>query len=322
LTHLNADSLLSLTQENASATITGFHIPFASLNAINEYFVDCQDAQLFCRTIGKGNPLIVIHGGPGLTQDYLLPQMQKLARDNFVIFYDQRGCGQSTGEVNVNTITIENFVNDIEKIRQSFGYDKVSILGHSWGGFLAMQYALTYPKQVDKLILANSMPASSEELSLFFNEWIYRMAPYKEELNVIYQSKDFQEGNKEIVEHLYRLIFQTYCYNPEKAKHLNLRMPATASIKGSQVNAILQDNLLGKSFDLHQALRNLTHRTLVIHGDSDPIPALTAQHIHENIKGSKYILMKECGHFPYVEDPDLFFNHLEFFLQTEITGLK
>lgn len=84
-----------------------------------------------------------------------------------MIFYDQRCCGQSTGEINASTINIETFVEDLDRIRQELGYKKISILGHSWGGFLAMNYATSHSENVDRLILSNSLPASSEEYTLF-----------------------------------------------------------------------------------------------------------------------------------------------------------
>lgn len=71
----------------------------ADTEKIKSLFIEAKGAKLFCRTLGQGKPLIVVHGGPGLTQDYLLSELQPLAETNFLIFYDQRGCGQSTGEI-------------------------------------------------------------------------------------------------------------------------------------------------------------------------------------------------------------------------------
>ncbi len=97
-----------------------------------ESTVKSGDAELFCRTIGKGAPLVVLHGGPGLTQDYLLPQMEKLGDHHFVIFYDQRACGASGGEVSCEKITLANYINDLEVIRKAFKLEKMALLGHSW----------------------------------------------------------------------------------------------------------------------------------------------------------------------------------------------
>lgn len=285
-----------------------------SNSTAREIFIDSKEAKIFCRTLGKGKPLLVIHGGPGLTQDYLLPQMDQLARDHFVIFYDQRGCGKSTGEINEKSINIETFVNDIEAIRQAFKFDKISILGHSWGGFLAMSYAIAHPEHVDKLILANSMPASAEGLISFINEWVQRTSPYSKEIEEIRNTNEFSEGNSELFERYDHIIFKTYCYLPENANQLNLKMTAQASVNRSKVYEMFRQNVFDKPFNLHAQLKNLTIPTLVIHGDFDPIPSFTAQNIHESLQNSKYVLMKDCGHFPYVEKPHEFFNEIKEFL--------
>lgn len=279
-----------------------------------EAFLEAKNAKLFYKTIGKGKPLIVIHGGPGLSQDYLLPQLYRLADNNLVIFYDQRGCGKSTGEINPETITVEAFVNDLDTIRKAFQFEKISILGHSWGGFLAMQYAIAHPECIYKLILSNSMPASSDEFALFLQEYVHRTSPYQTELAGIHNTQGFLEGDPDIIERLYRIIFRTYCYLPENADKLSLRMTSTASVNGAKVSENFRKNVFEKPFNLHASLKSLKIPTLVIHGDSDPIPAFTAQNVHKSIPQSKYILMKNCGHFPYVEDPNIYFNHLNEFL--------
>ena len=285
------------------------------LESIKETFVPSGESKIFCRVTGQGKPLIVIHGGPGLTQDYLLPQMYELAKNNLVIFYDQRGCGKSTVDINANTINIESFLNDIEAIRQAFNLDKISILGHSWGGFLAMQYTIAHPERVDKLILSNSAPASSEGYALFGQEYMRRMGPYQEELEKISSTQGFRDGDTCVMEHFYRLIFRQYCYIPEKADLLNLRMTSIALLNGAKVSEIIRENVLDKPFNLNKGLKALKVSTLILHGDADPIPPSIAQDIHENIHDSKYVLMKNCGHFPYVEDPATYFKYINEFLK-------
>lgn len=282
---------------------------------VKETVIQVQDAKLFCRTIGKGQPLIVIHGGPGLSQDYLLPQMYKHAENHFVIFYDQRGCGQSTGEISPETMTLKMFIDDLESIRKEFKLDKISILGHSWGGFLAMEYAISHPERVEKLILSNTIPASSEEFSLFVQEWIKRTTPFQKELEEIHHTQGFLDGDPNVMEHLHRLIFRTYVYQPEKAELLSLRMTKTASVNGAKVYENIRKNVFEKPFNLHSSLKTLHVPTLVIHGDHDIVPSITAQKIHESIPHSEFVLMHNCGHFPYVEDPVIYFHHLKKFLE-------
>ena len=107
-----------------------FTIPMVSVeeNLIN---IKVKDAELFCRVVGKGDPLIVIHGGPGMPHDYLL-SLKELAKEHQIIFYDQRATGRSTGEVTPETMQYQLFVEDIDSLRNSLGLEKISIIGHSW----------------------------------------------------------------------------------------------------------------------------------------------------------------------------------------------
>ena len=282
--------------------------------ADKEIFVESTHAKLFCRIYGEGDPLIVIHGGPGLNQDYLLPQMQRLAEHNLVIFYDQRGCGQSTGDINSESMQIEVFLNDIEAIRKGFGFEKIAILGHSWGGFLAMNYAIVYPEKVDKLILLNSVPPSNEEFELFGAEWQKRTVSIQDELAQMHETKEYKEGAPDTIEHLYRTLFHFYCFHPEKANLLNLRTTATAALNGRKVHDFFTSNILSKPFNLHAKLQKLTMPTLIVHGDSDIIPFCTAQNTHKSIRESQFVLIPNCGHFPYVEESEVLFSALKRFL--------
>lgn len=303
-------------------TLSSPYINAASIENSQETFIQSNGSQLFCRVLGKGDPILVIHGGPGLSQDYLLPYLNKLAENHFVIFYDQRGCGRSTGEINENTMHVSSFVSDIENIRRAFHFDKISILGHSWGGFLGMHYAIAHPEALKKLILSNTMPACSEDLGLFIQEYLKRTSPYQKELAKITSSREFQTGDTNTIERFYRILFRTYCYKIEKADLLNLQFTPEASVKGAKVSSLLRQNAFKGSFNLSDSLKNLRIPTLIIHGDSDPVPHSAAQNIHESIPESKYVLLKQCGHFPYVEQPDAYFTHIKEFLNAPLSAKK
>lgn len=289
---------------------------------IREVFVKAKDAEIFCKVMGKGKPIVILHGGPGLTHAYLLPQMAKLAEDHLVIFYDQRACGFSTGEISPSSMQIDIFVEDLECIREAFGFKQMTVLGHSWGGFLAMQYAIAYPEAVNKLILSNPTPPSSDDFSLYVKEFMGRMEPYQEELKAVKETQGFIDGDPSICERYYRICFRTYWHHPEKANALNLRMTPKAFIDGVRVNEVFWQNVFVHSFNYHDQLKKLKIPTLIIHGVADLIPQISAQKIHESIPNSKYILLKDCGHFPYLEAPELFFNELNAFLSKKINGRR
>jgi proline iminopeptidase len=283
------------------------------------FFVENEGAKLFCRSFGEGKPLIVLHGGPGLSQDYLLPQMTELAKTHQVIFYDQRGCGNSEGVISDQTITLPQYVRDLDAIGKACGFESFSLLGHSWGGFLAMKYAIAHPDQVEKLILSNSMPADSDDLSLFLHEWIKRMSPYMEKIGAIKSSEAFQEGDPQTFENYYLITFRTYCFKPECADLLHLKPTKSAAVQGQLVQALFNQELFQKPYDIKPEISQLKIPTLVIHGDFDPIPAETAEHLHKNIPHSQFVLLKDCGHFPYVETPKPYFKAIHDFLEKEWT---
>jgi proline iminopeptidase len=280
-----------------------------------EVVVQTERGQLFCRVVGTGSPFIVVHGGPGLSQDYLLPQMAALAETNRVLFYDQHGCGQSVGEINDASICVAAFVDDLESIRKAFGYATISILGHSWGGFLAMHYAIAHPEAVHKLVLLSTVPASSDEFALFAEEVTRRMAPYQGEVDAIERGAAFITGDPLLVERYYRIYFRTYCYNHANADLLNLYMTPKACVSGWRVQKIFERNVFG-SYCIHDQLKNISAPTLIVHGDFDPIAPAMAQKIHEEIAGSTFVVLKNCGHLPHVETSEELFNVLRAFVRS------
>jgi len=271
-------------------------------------YIQNGDTKLFCRTIGSGPPLIIIHGGPGGSQNYLLPHMATLAKTNFVIFYDQRGCGNSSGPINDETINIDHFVEDIEAIRKGFLLEKISVLGHSWGGHLALLYALSHQEHLDKLILLNPMPASSEDFSLFADEWTQRLSAHMDELNSIKNSTAFLEGDPKSCEQYFLTIFRRYCFDPKMADRLNFMLSRSANLRGIKISEIFERKYISEPFDLLPRLEQILSETLIIHGDADPIPLRTVERIHKSMKNSSLVVIKQCGHFPYVEKPTEFFD--------------
>ena len=105
-------------------------------------------------------PLLCLHGGPGAPHDYLEPLEEMAAEGRRVIFYDQLGCGNSDQPHDPSMWTVDLFVEEVGVVRRALGLERVHILGQSWGGMLAMEYALTQPEGLASLIVADS-PARS-----------------------------------------------------------------------------------------------------------------------------------------------------------------
>jgi len=123
----------------------------------------------------QGNhPLLCLHGGPGASHDYLTPLSVLADTGRRVIFYDQLGAGKSDHPDKPEMWTVELYVEEIDVIRDALGLDRVHVLGHSWGGQLAMEYALTKPSGLVSLVLADSLADMSQ--------WVSE----KNRLNIVY----------------------------------------------------------------------------------------------------------------------------------------
>ena len=118
--------------------------------------MDANGVMIYYKMLGRGEPLLILHGGPGASHDYFLPYLLPLARHHKLIFIDERGSGKSQKLEDLPAYTVENMVEDVEAVRQGLGLGKISLLGHSYGGALAQAYALKYQGNLSHLILAST----------------------------------------------------------------------------------------------------------------------------------------------------------------------
>src|SRR5882724_11360012 len=105
-------------------------------NENKQGLLNVNGTSLFYQSIGKGEPVIIIHGGPVLDQSYMIDHFKELSKNHRLIFFDQRASGKSTADVDTSSMTIKNLIDDIDQLRQKLGLDQVHLLGHSWGGML------------------------------------------------------------------------------------------------------------------------------------------------------------------------------------------
>src|SRR6476659_8292938 len=137
-------------------------------------FVPVGESRLFVRDLGSGHPVIVLHGGPDFDHSYLVPELDGLADQYRLVFYDQRGRGRSWSGEGPESVTIDSEVEDLDRVRAWTGSATVALLGHSWGGLVAMEYAIRHPDRVSHLILMNTAPASRDD-RLLFEEYLRRV---------------------------------------------------------------------------------------------------------------------------------------------------
>lgn len=269
-----------------------------------------------CGTLGRRTPIMVLHGGPGMDQSYLLPQMLELAKYRDVVFYDQRGSGKSsTQPLDPGQINMKRFVQDLEAVRKYFGFQKMILLGHSWGGGLAAEYAITYPEHVAALILIDSIPMTLKGMKVFDQDYARRVEAIQEQLDHLEHSSSFQQGNPHVVEEYYRMIFETYCFKKNDAQKITLQFSKATATNGQKIEKIFEENFFSKPYDLRPQLHQLTIPVLIIHGDQDPVPVETALETNDALTNSTLVILKNCGHFSYIEQPKKCFGAMSKFLK-------
>jgi proline iminopeptidase len=116
--------------------------------------ISIRGVSLFVDVVGNGDPLVLMHGGPGGDHITLLP-LRPLADHFTLVFYDHRCNGRSEG-AEVSSMTWENLTADADALRQKLGFEKWAVLGHSFGGMVALEYALRYPENLSHLLLLDT----------------------------------------------------------------------------------------------------------------------------------------------------------------------
>jgi proline iminopeptidase len=273
--------------------------------------IPVQAARLYCRELGRGTPMIVLHGGPDFDISYLLPELDRLSDRFHLIYYDQRGRGRSADSVNPEDVTLESEMADLDEVREHFHLDKVVLLGHSWGTVLALEYALRHPERVSRLVLMDPAPASVADINRFRQERVEKWPALMELRKAILDTTAYKEADPDAVVAYYRVHFKPALARSEDYEKLILRMETRFIEQGREgilKSRAVEDRLVNetwaspKGYDLHPKLKGLNIPALVITGDHDFFP-FAAEHIAEAIQDARLVTLKDCGHFPYLECP-------------------
>jgi len=265
-------------------------------------------AQLYFRAIGDGLPLVILHGGPDFSHGYLLPELDRLSGALRLIYYDQRGRGRSSDGVSAEDVTLESEVDDIDRLRQYFGFDSIALLGHSWGGLLAMEYATRHSNRVSHLILLNSAPGSHADLLRFRQQREAAEPGTLATMRAIASTPQYADGEIESDLEYYRLHFSATVRRPDQLESIVQRLRTHFTPKDIVKARAIEDRLYARTwrvadYDVLARLRGATMPTLVIHGDRDLIPMECAKHVAEAVSGSRLVVLSGCGHFSYLEQP-------------------
>lgn len=279
---------------------------------LREGYVKVRDGKLFYKQFGSGKiPIIVVHGDPRLGFNYLLPEMLALSSHYDMVFFDQRGSGKSQAtQISSEFISKQQFIEDLEDLRKHLSIKKFVLLGHSLGGPLALNYAVSYSERLYGLILMNSTPISTKGKDAYEKCFSARISSHlnKDYLNLLH---NFQNLDKNQIETLYNKIVPLLFYNKEKAKKFQLEISASAMKNGDKAIELMSSTLAPIN---RLELNRLFTPCLIIHCTNDAIPLWTAEEIKNCIPSSCLLVLKKCDHFPYIEQPEILFRAIVSFL--------
>ena len=293
---------------------------------VQEGFVDANGVMIYYKMLGRGAPLMIVHGGPGASHDYFLPYLLPLARHNKVVFIDERGSGRSQKLEDPSGYTIENMVEDVEGVRQALGLGKISLLGHSYGGALAQAYALKYQANLTHLILGSTW-SSSKALNEIFVKMKQNMSPELREridkleaAGLFGHGKDYEKNrytNDYMIaawgEGYFPYIYQNHPDpNYDPVDNGKMAWDLYREMWGEHGEFVIDGNL--KSVEYTDRLASIKVPTLILVGDHDEADPSLSQAMHEKITGSKIVIFPKAGHMTFVDDTGMFIQTVDDFL--------
>ena len=274
-------------------------IPVGAQHA-RQGLLSLDDARLYYEVVGTGEPIIVVHGGPGLDHEYLQPGLDALATRNTLVYYDQRATGRSIANLDADAIDLEAFVEDIDALRQALGFERVSVLGHSFGALLAIDYALRYGENLRALILMNpTEPGSRYREQATQRRRELTTAEDSASLAELRASEGFVAGDAATLSEVYRIMFRPTLKDPDRVQELDLDLAASTAKNGREVARLLGTGM--GELDWWSRLAEVEAPTLVLHGRFDLPPMEMSIALAEALPVGSFQSL-DSGHFPYLED--------------------
>lgn len=293
---------------------------------MEEGFVDANGLLIYYTMFGSGEPLFILHGGPGASHDYFLPYLLPLARTNKLIFIDERGSGRSQKCDKTSDYTVENMIEDVEIVRQKLNLGKISLLGHSCGGVLAEAYALKYQANLSHLILCSTFH-STKQMNVVLKKIKDKMSPELlsrieklEKAGLYGHGKDYEKNRytSEYMNAAWGEGYFPYLYqnhpdpNYDPIANGIMSWDLYREMWGSDGEYIIDGNL--SSVEYADKLSTIKVPTLITVGDNDECAPSISQEMNRLIAGSKLLVLPKSGHMTFVDQPKLFISAVDEFI--------
>ena len=279
--------------------------------------IDVPGGQVWYKVVGSGEsvPLLTLHGGPGGGHDYLEP-LNEIASERPVVFFDQLGCGKSDTPDDVSLWRIDRFVDEVTAVRDALGLDRIHLLGHSWGGGLAIEYMLGAPSGVVSLTLAStsaSIPQFVYEAGKLISELPREMAETMRRLEAEgdFENPEFEAGMMEFYKrHLCRL-------DPWPDPIMRSLENLDGNIVYETMNGPTEFTVIGnmKDWNRIEKLGEIVAPTLITCGRYDELTPACSRTLRQGIMNSRMHVFERSAHMAHLEETESYLQILSEFLR-------
>lgn len=304
----------------------------AKNEGIVEDYIETQMGKIYVRTEGSGHPIVIVNGGPGAGHTIFLRWFDFLKKQGFqLVFFDDIGRGRSTRKIQ-GKFTPQMTVDDIEAVRKYLSAEKITVMGHSYGGIPAMQYALQYQQHVEKLIMLNaSYDTKSQQMNAdHYYHLIRTMYPEKwKKLNELH-IKGVKASDEEYDSLLFGPFISWYQWYDLKNRKNNRRV--RTNDKRDRFNLKVFEDIIHLAhggeirgtlagIDITEKVKNFSIPTLITAGryDNASTPELVRR-LYEMLPNNvaSYAMFEKSGHWPWVEETEKFESIVTNFLHEKL----
>jgi proline iminopeptidase len=268
--------------------------------------------RLWYRIAGKGEPLLLIPGGPGLPHNYLWPSFEQFSDSFQVIYFDAFGRGFSDHAQNPRDYSFSHDVTEIEGLRLALGLGKINVYGHSYGGIVAQEYALRYPQSVQRLILANTIHSAEMWQKGVIDNWNHEVLNQYPEVWArldSLRSRGFHSGDSayDAIEDEVPSCLLYFCDPSNVPSASNGFSQANwqvfSQIVGPNAATVLGGDMA--SMDFRSRLASIRVPTLILAGRFDrvSIPRYSTQY-RTFMPQAQFVMFEASGHAPFLEEPE------------------
>lgn len=264
--------------------------------------MEINDANLYYEEIGSGPAILLMHGGLGLSHDYLRPHFDILSNEYTIVYYDHLGNGQSDRPTTWDQVTFARLTSDAAELMSALGHDRFTLVGHSYGGFIAQEFAIRYPGVLDGLVLMSTVPTFDYQPELSGTD---------EQLAALGRMFSQPMRNDEEWRETWNMVVPMYFHQVDENQLARLD-----EVTIYEHQAWNTSSGLLATFNTLDRLPRVEVETLVVGGRFDGITPVGpgAQRIAEALPNAELLILEQSGHYPFVEENGAFIDSLRFWM--------